>query len=99
MRQWIFLLGALLSTTPAVAEQAVVEVEVEIKNMSCPVCARTISERLRATPGVAKAEVSLKHKKATVVLAPGQAPDPARLKQVIAEAGFEAGETTVRRQP
>lgn len=97
MRQWIFLLGALLSATPAVAEQTVVEVD--IKNMSCPVCARTIGERLRATPGVAKAEVSLRHKKATVVLAPGQTPDPARLKQVIAEAGFEAGDATVRRQP
>lgn len=96
MRQWSFLLWALLSTMPAVAEQTVVEIG--IKNMSCPVCARTISERLRATPGVTKAEVSLKQKKATVVLAPGRIPDPGRLKQVIAEAGFEAGDATVRTQ-
>ena len=96
MRQWIFLLGTLLSATPAVAEQTVVEIG--IKNMSCPVCARTISERLRTVPGVAKAEVSLRRKKATVVLAPGQAPAPGRLKQVISDAGFEAGDATVRTQ-
>lgn len=96
MRQWIFLLGALLSVTPAVAEQTVVEVD--IKNMSCPVCARTIGERLRATPGVVKAEVSLRRKKATVVLAPGQVPDPGRLKQVISDAGFEAVDATVHTQ-
>lgn len=96
MTRWVFLLGALLSAAPAAAEQTVVEIE--IKNMSCPVCARTISERLRATPGVTKAKVSLKQKKATVVLASGQAPDAARLKQVIAEAGFETGNATVRSQ-
>ena len=77
------------------ASQSVVVVE--IKDMSCPVCAQTISKQLQASvPGVEKAEVSLRKKQATVILAPGREPDVARIKQVITDAGFEAGNANVR---
>ena len=89
------LFAFLLAVAPAYAGDAAV-VEIGIENMSCPVCARTVAERLRKVPGVATADVSLRKKRATVALAENAPVDPATLKQAIADAGFKPGAVVIR---
>jgi len=96
MRKLVMLLSILWFApvaVPAAGPGAVVEVE--IKNMACPLCARTMAERLGGLPGVQDVKISLKTDTARVVMAPGQKPDVARMRKVIADAGFEAGAVKV----
>jgi copper chaperone CopZ len=81
---------------PKAAEQQVLEVEV--KGMTCPFCAYGIEKNLSTLPGVEKAEVSLKAKKARVVMQAGHAPNEARVRQVILDSGFTPGEASVHPQ-
>lgn len=83
-------------TEPKADEQQVLEIQV--KGMTCPFCAYGIEKNLGKLPGVAKAQVSLEAKKARVVMQPGQAPDEARVRQVIIDSGFTPGEATVHAQ-
>lgn len=90
----IALVVIVLTIAPAFAGDATV-VEIGIENMSCPVCARTVAERLRQVPGVVTADVSLRKKRATVALAKNAPVDTAAMKQAIADAGFKPGAVVI----
>ena len=86
--------GLTLASSVIAAESGVVA-EVEIKNMACPICARTVGERLSKLPGVQDVKISLKTDTARVVMAPGQKPDAEQIRRAVTEAGFEAGAVTL----
>lgn len=96
MRTLFVLLSGLWFAAPVFAGGAVVELE--IKKMACPLCARTVGERLAGLPGVENVKISLKTDTARVIMAPGRKPDVAQMREVIADAGFEAGAVTVTEQ-
>lgn len=94
-------LGVMLSVLwlipfPALGAGPGAVVEVEIKNMACPVCARAVGERISALPGVQDVKINLKTDTARVVMAPGHRPDVERIRQAVTEAGFEPGAATVQ---
>lgn len=60
-----------------------------ISGMHCKGCASGIASELRATPGVARAEVSLTNQLATVAFDTNRV-SPTALVRVIREAGYEA---------
>lgn len=97
MRKLMVVLSALwLVPFSAVAAGTGTVVEVQIKNMACPVCARAVGERISALPGVQDVKISLKTDTARVVMAAGQKPDVEAIKKAIATAGFEPGAATVQ---
>lgn len=80
----------------AFGAEPVTVVEVEIKNMACPICARAVGERISELPGVQDVKISLKTDTARVVMAPGRKPDVEAIKKAIATAGFEPGTVAVQ---
>lgn len=94
MRTLVVLLSALWFAAPVFAGTVV---ELDIKNMACPCCARAVGERLAGLPGVEDV-ISLKTDTARVVMAPGRKPDLARMRKAVTDAGFEAGAVTVIEQ-
>lgn len=97
MRKLVVMLSVLwLTPFPALGAGLGAVVEVEIKNMACPVCARAVGERISALPGVQDVKISLKTDTARVVMVPGQKPDVETIKKAIAAAGFEPGAATVQ---
>lgn len=89
------LLTIFITAPPAIASEPTIVV-IEIENMSCPVCARTVTERLQQVPGVAKADVSLRKKRATVSMKTDTRVDVDRLKKAITDAGFKPGAAVVQ---
>lgn len=65
--------------------------------MSCPACARTVTEHLQQVPGVAKANVSLRKKRATVAIKANASIDIDRLKKAITDAGFKPGAAVIQK--
>jgi copper chaperone CopZ len=97
MRKLVVMLSVLwLTSFPALGAEPGAVVEVEIKNMACPICARTVGERISTLPGVQDVKISLKTDTARVVMAPGQKPDVESIRKAVAEAGFEPGVATVK---
>ncbi|HEX4985688.1 MAG TPA: heavy metal-associated domain-containing protein [Burkholderiales bacterium] len=64
-------------------------VVIEVGGMTCGGCVRSVTRVLQALPGVANAEVSLEKGEARVQFDPALA-SPARLKEAIENAGYEA---------
>lgn len=62
---------------------------IKVTGMSCGGCVASVTSVLTALPGVAKAEVSLEQKQATVAFDPAQV-SRAALCAAIDDAGFEA---------
>lgn len=91
----ILIIAVVLVASPGFAGESTVVV-IEIDNMSCPVCARSVTERLRQVPGVAKADVSLRKKRATVAMRADANVDVDRLKKAITDAGFKPGAAVVQ---
>ena len=75
---------------PVLAEQQVVEID--IAGMTCPFCVYGVQKNLSRLPGVEQCDVSLKHKKARIVMASGVTPEIERIRKVILDAGFTPGE-------
>jgi len=69
-------------------QQATARVVLRIEGMDCPVCAAGLQNNLRQIPGVRRAEVRFQDKQADLDCDP-KAVEPARLAQVVAEAGFK----------
>jgi copper chaperone CopZ len=86
--------GLALASSAIAAESGAVA-EVEIKNMVCPICARSVGERLSKLPGVQDVKISLKTDTARLVMAPGHKPDAEQIRKAVTEAGFEAGAITL----
>jgi copper chaperone len=76
---------SFLSEEGAKMSEAIVKVE----GMSCDGCVRSVTEALKAQPGVVKAQVSLEAAQARVEYDPAVI-SVARLRQAIEEAGFES---------
>ena len=71
-----------------IRQQTTARVVLTIEGMDCPVCAAGLQNNLRQIPGLRRAEVSFQDKRADLDYDP-KAVDPARLAQLVAEAGFE----------
>jgi len=84
------LVAVLVASGPVLADPHAV-LEIDIQGMTCPFCAYGITKNLIKLPGVDEAEVSLKAKKARVVMKSGQSPDEPRIREVIIDAGFTPG--------
>ena len=91
----ILIIAIVLAALPVFAG-APTTVVIEIDNMSCPVWARSIKEHLQQVPGVAKAVVSLRKKRATVAMKADANVDVDRLKKAISDAGFKPGAAVVQ---
>jgi len=76
----------------AVSQQVV---EIDVKGMTCPFCVYSVEKNLGKLPGVERVQVSLEHKKARVIMRPGELADVERLKKTILEAGFTPDAVTV----
>lgn len=63
------------------------EIVLNIEGMHCPMCAKHVTEALRETSGVKKAEVRLEEKTARVVYDDAQT-DVEKLSAAVAEAGY-----------
>lgn len=97
MRKLVMMISVLwFVTLPAFGAEPVTVVVIEIKNMACAVCARTVIERLIALPGVQDVEINLKTDTAHVVMAPGRKPDVERIRKTVAVAGFKSGVVMVQ---
>ncbi|HZR03953.1 MAG TPA: heavy-metal-associated domain-containing protein [Burkholderiales bacterium] len=63
-------------------------VAIEVKGMTCNGCVASVSRVLKATPGVAAADVTLVPARATVTFDPAQT-DLAALRGAIEDAGYD----------
>lgn len=88
------LIGSLLFT-PAVWADTAQVVDIGVSGMTCPFCVYGTEKTLSRLPGVATAEVSLEHKRARVLMQPGQPADLKAIRQAITDAGFTPGEASV----
>lgn len=88
---WILLALPLWALA---AQKTVVEVDVD--GMACSACSYRVQKELSKLDGVDSVQVSLKEKKARIVLAPGGKPDVDTIKKAITESGFTAGKAIVR---
>lgn len=62
--------------------------QLNIQGMTCNGCANSVTGALKKIPGVASVEVSLEHKRATLIYNPAQA-KPEQFKAAIEDAGFD----------
>ena len=90
----LMLLGLLLLSGPVLASPQEV-LEIEVTGMTCPFCVYGVEKKLSKLPGVDKVQVSLQAKKARVVMKAGQSPDETRIREMIIDAGFTPGESTL----
>ncbi|GMQ91005.1 MAG: hypothetical protein BMS9Abin11_0310 [Gammaproteobacteria bacterium] len=65
--------------------------EIGVKGMSCEFCVAKMTSNLGKLPGVAKVDVSLKLKRARVVMKSGKMADVGRIKKTIVDTGFTPG--------
>ncbi len=87
------VLQLILSSLFAVSLLASAQtMEIPIQGMTCPFCADGLHRKLGKLPGVEKAEVSLKLKKARLTLKEGASIDEEMVKKAILDAGFTPGE-------
>lgn len=61
----------------------------KVNGMTCGGCVRSVTNVLKALPGVADAEVSLEKSEAKVTFDPARA-KPGALRKAIEDAGYEA---------
>lgn len=66
-----------------------VEATIKVEGMSCGGCVRSVTEALKAHPGVGDAEVSLEAGQARVEYDPDVVSVP-QLRQAVEDAGFDS---------
>ena len=66
-----------------------VEATIKVEGMSCGGCVRSVTEALKAQPGVGDAEVSLEAGQARVEYDPDVVSVP-QLRQAVEDAGFDS---------
>jgi copper chaperone CopZ len=81
-------LALFFAPTPARADDAQT-VTATVNGMVCAFCAQGIEKKLKAMAETQSVKVDLKSKFVSVTAKPGQQLDPARIKQVIVDAGYE----------
>lgn len=77
-----------LATPPALAED-VHSLTATVNGMVCAFCAQGIEKKLKAMAETQSVKVDLKSKFVAVTAKPGQQLDPAKVRQVIVDAGYE----------
>jgi len=90
LMMWVLIsvgLGAVGTALAAEVEQ----VDIAVQGMSCPFCVYNVEKKLRALPGVERADVDLGKGQAHVVMRPGMRVETDRLRQAIVDAGFTPG--------
>jgi copper chaperone CopZ len=70
---------------------------VAVKGMHCASCAADLTKTFSAMPEVAKCDVSLKEKKATLELKDGMTLDKAVIAKTVEGAGFKIGAVTEKK--
>ena len=78
--QLLILLGTLLASlvSPAAKQQVVM---IDVKGMTCSYCVYGVTKNLKKLPAVQDVQVSLKLKKARIVMRPGKSADIDKIKQ------------------
>ena len=100
MKLFSTLLLSLTLLLPAALLAADAQVvDIEVTGMTCPFCVYGTEKKLGKLPGVEKAEVSLKQKRARIVMQPGSDADLDAIRKAITEAGFTPGEARVETRP
>ena len=94
MNKLLRLMLALLFSISLVATAETLEIP--IQGMTCPFCADGLHRKLGKLPGVEKAEVSLKLKKARLTLEAGASVDQEVVRKAIIDSGFTPGKVEVK---
>ncbi|MEA3274075.1 MAG: heavy metal-associated domain-containing protein [Pseudomonadota bacterium] len=89
------LIGLLTVIPPTWADEPQI-VEIEVTGMTCPFCVYGTEKKLNRLPGVEQAQVSLKNKKARIVMKPGESADLAAIRRAIVDSGFSPGKAAVQ---
>lgn len=95
MNRIIALFVGVLMVSPLSWADEPQVVEIEVTGMTCPFCVYGTEKKLNQLPGVDKAEVSLKAKKARIVMAPGESADLEAIRKAIVDAGFTPATVTL----
>lgn len=91
MRHLLFLLlfsFGLAGSVPSFAAEKIMSLEV--KGMSCPICAGAVERQIRRIPGVKNVQIHLSQGKATVVA--DESVTTEHLRKAVEEAGFTPGD-------
>ena len=83
-----------LATPPALADDAQ-NITATVNGMVCAFCAQGIEKKLKAMAETQSVKVDLKSKFVSVTAKPGLQLDPAKVKQVIVDAGYEVRDLKV----
>ncbi len=89
----LMLMGLFLLSGPVLAEPQEV-LEIDVAGMTCAFCAYGVEKNLGKLPGVDKVQISLKAKKARVVMKVGETPDETTIREIIRDAGFTPRESS-----
>jgi len=81
-------IAATLAVPPALAEE-VQSLTATVNGMVCAFCAQGIEKKLKAMAETQSVQVDLKSRLVSVTAKPGQQLDPAKVRQVIVDAGYE----------
>ena len=89
----------LMDSKPEHETQAALQAatELNITGMTCPNCARHVTEAIQSVPGVRSATVSLEANQASVRWAAGAAQDVPAVIRAVEEAGYGASVAEARR--
>ena len=71
------------------------QLEIQVSGMTCPFCVYGVEKKLAAMKGVESVRVSLKDKRAQLVMKPGHGADVSAIRAAITDAGFTAGKIHV----
>ena len=82
------LLGALLLTTPAPAQEANSVYSIQADGLACPFCAYGIEKQLNAIDGVAAIEIEIKTGTITITMRNGFTLDEEAANRAVEKAGF-----------
>ncbi len=89
----LMLIGLFLLSGPVLATPQEV-LEIDVAGMTCAFCAYGVEKNLGKLPGVDKVQISLKAKKARVVMKVGETPDETTIREIIRDAGFTPRESS-----
>ncbi len=67
-------------------------IEIEVSGMTCPFCVYGTEKQLSKLQGVEAADVSLKNKRARIVMKQGESADLEAVRKAIVDAGFTPGD-------
>lgn len=84
MKRYLSIIISLSLSAVASADT----IKAKVNGMVCGFCATGIEKTFKAQPEVKTVNVDLEHKLVTVFLREGQALDDAKLKKLIANAGY-----------